>query len=484
MAIADVAAERAVLAGICRYANGIYLDIYDMVKVNTFTVDSNKMIFKCLDHICKQDDDAKVDLPSILSAAKELGLNHIIERKEEAQHLNTILQLFVERPNVRRFAAKIRNLEVARLISEQGAVLQSKMAEVSGTESISSILGTAEDIIFDFTSLLDPEDSYPVFLGKDIQSYINYLADNPVEQIGLATPYPKWDAAIGGGLRNGTVNVVVARMKVGKTMMADNIGYKVSAAHNIPVLNVDTEMAEVDHKHRILAMISGVPTNDIETGRFGKSTFNKKKVIEAGDIFEKSKYAFKSVIGMPFEDQIATMRRWLQRSVGLNPDGTAKPCVIIYDWLKLTDSGGVNDAMREYQILGFMMTTLHNFAARYQIPIVLFLQQNRQGIDRDDTAGVYGSDRIAMFCSNLSILKFKSDEEIAEDGPNAGNRKLMVVLSRHGPALAPHDYINIHANLWCAQIIEGKLKSEANRQVAAEGDLQVDIDRNDNIPFE
>lgn len=484
MALADVAAERAVLAGVAKYGNQVYLDICDMVKVNTFTVSSNQMIFKCLDHILKKDDEAVVDLPSILSAAKDLGLNHIIERKEEAQHLNSILSLYVDQSNVRKFARKIRTLEVSRLIYEQGGVLQTKMGEVTGNESISSILGTAEDIIFDFTSLLDPEDSYPVELGSGIKEYLDYLAANPIEQAGFSTPFKEWDNAVGGGLRKGTVNVFVARMKVGKTAMADNIGYNVSKAYDMPVLNVDTEMPLRDHKHRTLAMISGVGINKIETGKFGFYQDLKNKVYGAGELLEKTKYAFKSVIGMAFEDQIAMMRRWLQRTVGLNPDGTAKDCVIIYDWLRASESNSISDALREYQILGFMMITLHNFAARYQVPIVLFIQQNRSGLEKEDTGSVYGSDRIGMFCDNLSILKDKSDEEIAEDGPEAGNKKLVVLLSRHGPGLDRHDYVNLHAKLWCAQIKEGKLRSKLSVGKIDKDDITINSSDAENIPFD
>ena len=106
--LTDPSAERAVLAGICEYGSDMYLDICDMVKPNSFAIDSNKVIFRCLEHLVKKDDNVAVDLPSIFSAASEIGVSNVLEKRDEAKHLNSILQLHVDRKNVRRFAAKIR----------------------------------------------------------------------------------------------------------------------------------------------------------------------------------------------------------------------------------------------------------------------------------------------------------------------------------------------------------------------------------------
>ena len=160
------------------------------------------------------------------------------------------------------------------------------------------------------------------------------------------------------------------------------------------------------------------------------------------------------------------MRRWVIKEVGLNDDGTAKDCVIFYDYLKLMDSAGISQDMKEYQVLGFMMTSLHNFATKYKVPIVAFIQLNRDGITKESTDTASGSDRIIWLCSNFSIFKRKSDEEIAEDGPNAGNRKLIPLVSRHGGGLEDNDYINCNMKGWCAKITEGQTKLELSNNTS------------------
>ena len=51
MILSDTPAERAVLAGICRYGSEAYYDVGDLVDAESFTIESNCMIYSCLKHI-------------------------------------------------------------------------------------------------------------------------------------------------------------------------------------------------------------------------------------------------------------------------------------------------------------------------------------------------------------------------------------------------------------------------------------------------
>ena len=460
MILCDPASERAVLAGICKYGEDAYLDVADIVQPSSFTIDSNSIIYKCLKYLCENEQKPAIDVASIYAAAQDIGVSNVFAKKEEAQHLKAIIDFPVSLENVRKFAAKIRKLEITRLLRKQLEQANDKLLEINGNEPIASILSVAEDAVFNFSSLLNDTDNNPISIGKDIDDYIKGLEDNKVDQIGIPTGFPIYDKAIGGGLRKGTVNVIAARPKTGKTLLSDNIGFHIAHKHNIPVLNMDTEMNTVDHVNRVLGMMTEVEINTIETGRFAESADTKSKILSAAQELKSTKLFYKSIAGKPFEEQLAIMRRWILKEVGLNEDGTAKQCVIFYDYLKLMDSQGMSQDLKEYQVLGFMMTSLHNFAVRYQVPIVAFIQLNRDGITKESTDTASGSDRIIWLCSNFSIFKRKSDEEIAEDGPTNGNRKLLPLVSRHGGGLDDNDYINCHMKGWCAKITEGKTRLE------------------------
>lgn len=479
--LSDPAAERAVLAGICRYGADAFLDIVDMVKASTFTIDSNRIIYRCIEKAFHYDAHSYIDIPTILSSAQDIGVAHHFDKKDEAKHLAGVAQMPVEMENVRKFAGKIRKLEIARLIRDQLGEAQENLLDVTGSENILSIISMAE---VDFSSLMEDGSNAPDTMGEGLSEYINYLAENPVEQMGISTGFPAFDDAIGGGLRGATINVIAARPKVGKTLLSDNMGFNI-ATEGIPVLNLDTEMKKEDHMHRMVAMLSGVSIRDIETGKFGGDVKKKNAANEAVKKIEKGPYFYKSIAGMSFEDQLSLMRRWISKEVGLNPDGTAKPCVIIYDYLKLMDSQGISQEMKEFQLLGFMMTTLHNFAHRYNIPFLTFMQLNRDGINKEDTSAASGSDRIIWLCSNFTLFRTKSREEIQEDGVINGNRKLVVLVARHGEGMEMGNYINCEMIGYSASIKEGKTKFEieAERQDDNEGFIE-DTDDGEDIPFE
>jgi replicative DNA helicase len=486
MHLRDIAAERAVLSGICSYGEEAYLDVSDLIKETSFTVDSNTILYKCIKHIYEKNQNLSIDIATIYSAASELGLSENLSSKEEAQHLKAILDFPVSQQNIRKFAVKIKKLEIARALHKELQITQQKIEEINGSESIGSIIGIAEESVLNFTNTLIDTDNNPVLLSNNIDDYINNLIENPIDQVGIPTGFPIYDQSIGGGLRRGTVNVIAARPKTGKTLLVDNMGYYI-AQQGIPVLNMDTEMSQEDHVNRIIAMSTEVDIKDIETGKFVLSENKKHKITESVKNIKKSPIFYKSIAGKPFDEQLSIMRRWLIKHVGLNDDGTAKNCVVFYDYLKLMDTQGMSQDLKEYQLLGFMMTQLHNFAVKFQIPIVAFVQLNRDGITKESTDTASGSDRIIWLCSNFTIFKRKSDEEIAEDGPASGNRKLVPIISRHGGGLDDNDYINCHMKGWCAKISEGQTKLEISNGGGAKSKGFVvnenDVEEQEEIPF-
>ena len=478
--LSDLPAERAVLSGMFRYGAEAYHDVADLVSETAFTDDSNTVIFSCVKHILEKDDSSEIDVPSMLSAAKELGLDSFFNT-QEVQHLSSIMKFPVLLSNVRKFAAKIKKLEIARMMYDQLELTKEKYLKIKGDESISKILGIAEDSVVEVASLVSGTDESPIQMFDNISEYLDELAENPVDQIGISTGLHRYDFAIGGGLRRGTVNVIGARPKIGKTLLADNMGVHI-AKKGIPVLNLDTEMRKEDHQNRLMAMLTEVPINDIETGAFAKNPLTKAKVKKAAEEVSELPYYYKSIGGCSFEEQLSIVRRWISRVVGLNDKGKANDCVIIYDYLKLMDSSEIQGDMKEFQVLGFMMTALHNISLKYEIPILAFIQLNRDGISKESTDTASGSDRIIWLCSNFTIYKTKSDEEIAKDGIENGNRKLVPVIARHGRGLEDRDYINITLKGDCGKVVEGKTAFELDSSVSVTEEDD-HYDNSEDIPF-
>lgn len=112
------------------------------------------------------------------------------------------------------------------------------------------------------------------------------------------------------------------------------------------------------------------------------------------------------------------MRRWIIQNVGYDSTGRVNDCLIVYDYLKLMTPDKITNNMQEFQVLGFQITALHNFCVQYDCPCLSFVQLNRDGITKESTDTVSGSDRLIWLCTSFSIFKNKSIEEIEEDDQN------------------------------------------------------------------
>jgi replicative DNA helicase len=477
----DPSAERGVLSGIFKYGTKAYYDVSDILEISSFSIDINQILYKCFSHILEADPDVQLDIPSILSAANELHLENIFKSKDTQKQLTNIVQFPTELKNVRRFAKKIRKLEIAKLLKERLKEANNDLSAINGDESLSEIIGIAENSVLEFAQTLDKSDNEPENIGDDLQDHLQYLIDNPKTKMGFSTGYSSFDDAIGGGLRRGTVSVIGARAKIGKSMLADNIALHLTKTVGIPVLNLDTEMRKEDHQYRCLGILTEVGITEIETGQFGKNVDKRQRVLAAQKEISKLQYHNKNVGGLSFEEQMSIARRWLVKTPGLRLDGTANDCVVIYDYIKLMTSDSLSKTIQEYQQLGFMMTGLHNFALKYNIPILAFIQLNRDGITKESTDVASGSDRIIWLCSNFSIFKEKSEEEIVQDkNKRQYNRKLVPIISRHGAGLKPGDYINVEFKKWCGKITDGPTSFELRSQ---ENNYDDESGNKENISF-
>lgn len=467
--LSDIVAERGILAGICQNGLNCFLDVSDIITENTFTNLYNQAIYSCLKSLIDDKQVEVIDLASLYSISNELGFNNLFSKKDCAEHIKSLFAFHIDKKNVRRFAAKIKRLEIARSLIQKTKGIETELLDLTGEENISHILGIAENALLEFSAVVNDEDEDPVCVSAGLKEYVDYLSENPVDQLGIPTGFPKFDHAIGGGLRRGSISVIGARTGIGKTTLGINMGTNI-AARGIPVLYLDTEMQKEDHIHRILARKSQSNLSRIETGKFIDVPVDKRNVFDAVPVIEDklTKYYHKSIAGMPFEEQLSIMRRWILKEVGLNEQGEVNDCVIIYDYLKLMSADNISGSLQEHQILGFMMTSLHNFSVKYKVPFLAFIQLNRDGIQRETTGAASGSDRIVWLCSNLTLFKPKSDEEIAEDRLEAGNRKLVVLKVRHGAGLHDGDYINCTMRGEVGTITEGETKFEIMERLNAE----------------
>lgn len=808
--LSDVGAERAVLAGIFQYGNDGYIEVSDIIDSKTFTIESNKFIYQCIEHAIKHNP--QLDIPVFLSAANDLGLSEFFREKVEIEYLRSLTNFPIELANIRGQAKKIMKLMIARGYQSKLKQASNSLGDITGNETISEITSLAEKPIFEFSRDFGGDDDRPKLIGENIDDYVDYLKNNPNRQVGIPSPWYKFNRAVGGGFRRKTVSLIATRSGVGKALKnnelvytpygpktIDNIqlgdtvccpsgktakvigvfpqgerdiysikfrygeevlcsaehlwqihGYKRKCTeildaksmskliyrlkngrhrffihqsdcyyepkpvpmdayivgvllgdgsigkiasycsfdteivnkvnskltdgytsverkrknhftiknknctagrpnkyknileevgilghlsyskfipdiykynskeirielirglmdtdgyvpkkggrlefstvseqlakdfkevvnslgclahivskksrytqkdgtkskyfhsyvvlvngnnlsnlvsltrkkaklvdqnkkiiknyiesvrlvqkakctcisidskdglflttnhvttHNssigdnvaiyecekigIPVLMLDTEMSEEEHQDRLLANLSRVNISEIAEGRFVGNKYKEERIVNAAQRIKKMPYTYKSIAGKNFDEVLSIIRRWIYQDVGFE-NGRTKDCLVIYDYFKLMDSDQLGD-MQEFQAIGFQISDMHNFCVEYDVPVLSFVQLNRDGIDKELSSSISQSDRLVWLATTVAIFKEKSEEEITEDGELEGNRKMILVKCRHGKGLDSGNYINMHMQGEFCSIIELRTKAEVRYQGSNSG---------------
>mgnify|MGYP001329475698 CR=1 FL=1 len=232
-------------------------------------------------------------------------------------------------------------------------------------------------------------------------------------------------------LRPGSLTVLGARTKVGKSAFALNVALNVAKHYGLecPVLWIDTEMSGRDQRSRALSVMSNVAEQKILKNEL------------TGEEQRRVKDAIRNLDRMPIyhlytpsfsAEGVLALTRRMYHSHGIR--------LLIFDYIKLPDDTDLRSA-QEYQFLGYFTSMLKNkIAGALNIPVLTFAQLNREGIKQAESGEVNegsigGSDRIIMYCSTYGVLRRANEKELKDPsnpGAEYGNRKLHILLGRNG----------------------------------------------------
>lgn len=422
--------EKSILHGIIKTGKEGYLETVDILSEKLFESTNNKIIYS----VCKQLFESNLDLThaNILSAAGEFGLKNGIQDIMDTPP--------AELGGFRNLANKLKKRSIIKESINLHKQAINDLYQMSATEEETKIFSVSENTLFSLIKKFANTNDDVIKMGSVVKDLVTYWASNPTENVGLPTPWPRFNASIGGGMRTG-VTLVGARSGVGKTSVAVAIA-NFLASFDIPVIILDTEMEYKDILPRMLANLSEIGISKIENGTFATSDFDLKAVNSAVKQIESSKIFYKTIAGKSFDEILSIIRRWVYSSVGLREDGRAKQCLVIYDYFKIMDAGDIND-MQEYQAMGFQISKLTDFCKIYDLPCLSFVQLNRDGVAKEGTDVIAQSDRLLWLCNSFSILKPKSTEEMESSGWNNGNRKMITLKSRYGGEHQYGEYISM-----------------------------------------
>ena len=424
--------ENLILSGIVKFGKEAFADCCDVLKPDHFTSFTNQVIYGAMQ--------------KSFSGGLPLTITSIFQQTGFADSRYSEVKEILSRDcdslsEIRPVALTLRKKRLKEDAINIYRATIDKLSMLDENEPTSKFIACGENALFSLIAKASVDtDGAPTKINEVVRSIVENWMNNPVQNVGIPLPWPKFNKSIGGGLRSG-VHLVGARLKVGKT----SIGLMTAlhaAALGLPVLILDTEMMIADVLPRMLANISECEINTIEKGLFAKDEFKKKVIFNAVATLEKERISHKSVAGMEFDDILSAIRRWIYTDVGLKANGEANPMVVIFDYFKVMSARELIN-INESQALGFQISRMVDFSKKFAFPCLSFAQLNRDGIAREDSAAVGGSDKLAQYANSLSLFKRKTEAEILRDGPENGNRKIITTDSRYGGSSEfTSEYIN------------------------------------------
>ena len=223
-------------------------------------------------------------------------------------------------------------------------------------------------------------------------------------------------------MEKGELILFGAGPKEGKSMMLLNCAVDL-LRQDKAIVYLDSELSTRLFTARLLSHLTGIRYRDLTSGNYGEE--DAKRIEEQLRWIKTRKFTH---IYFPIFDKQAvyTAIRKIEHTQGLD--------VVIVDYFKAGDEG---DAFDTYRDLGGMVNLIKNqVCGALNIP-------GLGAVQTTDTGKVADSRRIVRNASTIIFIQPKTPEEIEADGPECGNKKMIVAFNRNGMQHAKGEYIDV-----------------------------------------
>jgi replicative DNA helicase len=403
--------ERALLSYAFRDID-FYYDMTTKVSSTDFLRPEHSLLFMVLG-VLQQKNAGKFDLQLVINSAQAQG---VLETIGGLEYIQSIASMDVSNSNYSVFLNNVLESSTkCRLYKDLTDNLSEIVDNAKEGYDSSELLSRVESNVLDL-STLSKAVREPINVSENLREWVENRRTSPVETSGLDTGFPILNKQI-DGLIPGTLFVISARKKMGKsaflTCMATHIAYRLSK----PVLYVDTELSFEEWRPRVLASMSGVEERKIKHGGYSDEEYDK--IMKCVEIIEKGKFFHEYMPGYSLEKLVSLYKKYkLKEDIAVG----------IFDYIKEPQSTNETQRRKEYQVLGDVTTALKDLAGNLNIPFVTAVQINREG-------SVADSDRIARYADVIAQWMTRTKEEIEHTSlEEAGAYKLVIRDTRRGGA--------------------------------------------------
>lgn len=409
--------EKHVIAGSLRYPDRIY-DI-GYLDQKDFAVDNHRIIFGLI----KNSVETNRAISPVLIAERLNKLGVTFQKAfTPLVYLEGLNKIPISMDGFIEAARVLKVMSIRRKIKEKADLISAKM-DTLDTNDPAKVISISDEIynetITSFDVIEEPRDVF-----EEAEFQVESRGNNPISSLGLITPYEDLNRFY-SILRQGEISCICARPGNGKSTFLTDICWKtanITGKANpsdgpIPILYLDTEMKTETVINRMVASISGVPFFFIENGQWRMKEEWEAKVLAAFKYFKNFKFKHLFVPNLGTEELISVIRRWYYKYVG-----RGNPCIICYDYLKLTGDN-VTDNWREHQIIGEKTNRFKALTDEIGAYFLTAIQMNRSGEQQnrkkdqfiEDSSAIALSDRIQWFANFVGAFRKMTLEEMALD---------------------------------------------------------------------
>lgn len=425
MALYSIQVEKHVLGGLIQHPE-IFADVDRFVAEKDFVAEPHNVIFSCL----RASYLANEKIDTVLLAQKIHNLGIAFKADINIfDYISAISFTTITPAATIKACQELVKLRALRDIEKTCDSMKTQIHQSINDPLESTV--TAIDALYGQQMNMFDLEQEPVLLYEQIHDMVEERGNNPIEEVGLATPYPEFNRLY-GGLRRKNLYIIASRAKSGKTTWLDETCAEMSRMHNIPVLILDTEMSTEEVRYRVAAAKTGVGLWYLKTGNWRKNKDNVEQVRNNLPGISGHYKVYHMSVGNKSLDKLSSLiRRWYLKNVGRGND-----CLVCLDYIKMIDAASKN--RQEYQEMGDKVDLMKKLAEELDCPVLTAVQSNRDGVTGardaseivDDERSIGISDRVTWYASGVWILRRRTPDEIALDTPESGTHKLIEVVVR------------------------------------------------------
>jgi replicative DNA helicase len=429
----DNGSERAVIAALLADAD-LLIDVSAKLNESDFLSDHHRALYSILTYLSEQGVGS-FDLMAIVDVAERKKL---LDTFGGIEYVQALMSMPVDGKNINVYVGKVLDASLKYKLFMQAEYIQNDLVEsVESETSSEAVIAKAEGRIIN-VSMASKRVEDAKDISEGLRDRVKELAENPVDIKGITSGVTLLDKAL-NGFAPGTLTVLAARAKAGKSTLLMNIASHMAFDLGLPILYIDTEMPTKEVQTRLLSHVSAVPERAIVNGKFINNESQNRRVNAACDRLEEGLMLHRYYPGYSIDGLISLARKYHARN---------KIAAVFFDYIKMPETS--SREVKESQELGKVATALKDLAGTLDIPVITAAQMKRGSSDKAAPKTLYSdqdvadSDKIGRYCNSLLALARKSQKEVEEDGVDCGTHRLQILLARGGGTLYRGIDINCH----------------------------------------